>query len=388
MGIWWKAITTATTLAVALVGIILAVPHRDLDYDKVIIPMAQRYAGDSNETPSQQQPLSDTIVVVTGATSGIGLALTRALSKMGAQVVALGRSSSKLADLKEELPSIQIVKVDLSDLESVSQAADQLITSFPRIDILVNNGGMHAGYGNFAASPPNPQGFDPVFAVNYLSHFLLTEKLSSSLSKSTRPVILQTSSSYHWGVDGSDLLPEESGSPIASQPGGSHGWYVWRGQRSYANSKLAQIYHARSLKAQHPDLAKARIVSFCPGWVATSIAGKGSFGDSLMDKFAFPMEGWGIASALHAMFEDNDEDYYINTQGFKAFEYLFADLPPWFYKTGLRDLVSLCSATLGLIVQRVVPYAGHPGVSSPESYNATIRDALYDWSQKAVAKWI
>jgi NAD(P)-dependent dehydrogenase (short-subunit alcohol dehydrogenase family) len=183
-------------------GIILAVPHRDLDYDKVIIPMAQRYAGDSNETPSQQQPLSDTIVVVTGATSGIGLALTRALSKMGAQVVALGRSSSKLADLKEELPSIQIVKVDLSDLESVSQAADQLITSFPRIDILVNNGGMHAGYGNFAASPPNPQGFDPVFAVNYLSHFLLTEKLSSSLSKSTRPVILQTSSSYHWGVDG------------------------------------------------------------------------------------------------------------------------------------------------------------------------------------------
>ena len=107
-----------------------------------------------------------------------------------------------------------------------------------------------------------------------------------------------------------------------------------------------------------------------------------------MDKFAFPMEGWGIASALHAMFEDNDEDYYINTQGFKAFEYLFADLPSWFYQTGLRDLVSNFSAISGLIMQRVVPVAGHPGVSSPESYNTTIRDALYDWSQKAVAKWI
>jgi NAD(P)-dependent dehydrogenase (short-subunit alcohol dehydrogenase family) len=382
----WKAITTTTALVVTLLGIILAVPHRDLDYDKVIIPMAQRYAGDSNETTLA--PLSDTIVVVTGATSGVGLALTRALSKMGAQVVALGRSSSKLANLKEELPSVQTVKVDLSDLESVSQAADQLIASFPRIDILVNNGGMHDGVGNLAGSPPNPQGYDYVFAVNYLSHFLLTEKLSSSLSQSTRPVILQTSSSYHWGVDGSDLLPDESESPIASQPGGSRGWYVWRSQRSYANSKLAQIYHARSLKARHPDLAKARIVSVCPGWVATSIAGKGSFGDMLMEKFAFPMEGWGIASALHAMFEDTDEDYYINTQGFKAFEYLFADLPSWFYQTGLRDLVSLCSAFLGLIVQRVVPYAGHPGVSSPESYNATIRDTLYDWSQNAVAKYL
>jgi NAD(P)-dependent dehydrogenase (short-subunit alcohol dehydrogenase family) len=74
-------------------------------------------------------PLSDTIVVLTGATSGIGLALTRALSKMGAQVVALGRSSSKLAKLQEALPSVQTVKVDLSDLESVLQAADQLIAA-------------------------------------------------------------------------------------------------------------------------------------------------------------------------------------------------------------------------------------------------------------------
>jgi NAD(P)-dependent dehydrogenase (short-subunit alcohol dehydrogenase family) len=381
MGVWWKA----TAVAVALVGMILAVPHRELDWDGVILPMAQRYANDSNETPA---PLSDTIVVVTGATSGIGLALTRALSKMGAQVVALGRSSSKLADLQEELPSVQTVKIDLSDLESVSQAADQLIASFPRIDILINNGGMHDGASNLVASPPSPQGHDFVFAVNYLSHFLLTEKLSSSLSQSRRPVILQTSSSYHWGVDGSDLVPDESGSPVASQPGGSRGWYVWRSQRSYANSKLAQIYHARSLKAKHPDLAQARIVSFCPGWVGTSIAGKDTAGDWLMAQFAFPMEGWGIASALHGLFEDTDEDYYINTQTFKSFEYLFANSPSWFYQTGLRDLVSLCGAFFGLIVQRVVPYAGHPGESSPESYNATIRDALYDWSQNAVAKWI
>jgi NAD(P)-dependent dehydrogenase (short-subunit alcohol dehydrogenase family) len=384
MGILWKA--TAVAVAVALVGMILEVPHRELDWDGVILPMAQRYANDSNET---SVPLSGTLVVVTGATSGIGLSLTRALSKMGAQVVALGRSSSKLANLQEELPSIQTVKVDLSDLESVSQAADQLIASFPRIDILINNAGMHDGADNPAGSPPNPQGHDLVFAVNYLSHFLLTEKLSSSLSQSTRPVILQTSSSYHWAVDGSDLVPDESGSPIASQPGGSHGLNVWRTQRSYANSKLAQIYHARSLKAKHPDLAQARIVSFCPGWVATSIAGKDNGIDWLIAQFGFPMEGWGIASALHGLFEDTDEDYYINTQAFKPLAYLFAnELPSWFYQTGLRDLFSLSGALFGLLVQRIAPYAGHPGESSPESYNATIGDALYEWSQNAVAELI
>jgi NAD(P)-dependent dehydrogenase (short-subunit alcohol dehydrogenase family) len=383
MGLWWRV--TAVAAVVALVGIILAVPHRELDWDGVIIPMAQRYADDSNETAA---PLSDTIVVVTGATSGIGLALTRTLSKMGAQVVALGRSSSKLAALQEEIPSVQIVKFDLSDLDSVSQAADQLVKSFPRIDLLINNGGMHDGVANFAGSPPNPQGYDNVFVVNYLSHFLLTEKLAPSLSKSTRPVVLQTSSSYHWAVDGSDLIPDESGSPIASQPGGSHGYYVFRSQRSYANSKLAQIYHARSLKASHPELAKARIVSFCPGWVATSIAGKDGYSSLLMEKFGFPMEGWGIASALHALFENVDEDFYINTQCFKGFEYVFANLPTWSYRTGLRDLASSMFAGLGLVVQRVVPCAGHPGVSSPESYNISIRDALHDWSHSAVAKWI
>jgi NAD(P)-dependent dehydrogenase (short-subunit alcohol dehydrogenase family) len=387
MGLLWKA----SAVIAALIGIILAVPYRELDWDAVIIPMAQNYAESSKDSA---KPLSDKIVLVTGATSGIGLALTRALSKMGAQVVALGRNPKKLASLKEEIPSVRTFKIDMGDLESVSKASDQLLQAFPTIDILINNAGMHDGGGNIFGSPPNPQGFDFVFTVNYLSHFLLTEKLATALANSTRPVVLQTSSSYHWAVDGSDLIPDEStGSPpVASQPGGSHGFYIFRSQRSYANSKLAQIYHARSLQERHPALitSKARIVSFCPGWVGTSIGGTNTIESFLINNFGFPMEGWGIASPLLAMFEIDrpDEDYYINTLAFKSIEFLFANLPAWAYRSGIRDVMANVLANFGLVVQRIMPVAGYPGKSSPESYSFANRNALYDWSQAAVAEWL
>jgi hypothetical protein len=121
-----------------------------------------------------------------------------------------------------------------------------------------------------------------------------------------------------------------------------------------------------SLKAKHPDLPRRGLSAFArDGRLALSqvkVASERSNG-----QVRFFQWKAGVSPALHAMFEDNDEDYYINTQGFKAFEYLFADLPSWFY-TRVRDLVlSLCQY-FGLIVQRVA-YAGHPGVSSPESYN-------------------
>jgi len=125
------------------------------------------------------------------------------------------------------------------------------------------------------SNEPSPQGFDRVFTVNYLSHFLLTEKMIPLLQKSADARVVQVSSSYHWGVDGSDLLPGPHGeSPIASRPGGSHGLVLFRSQRSYANSKLAQIYHARAFKRYHPDLTNIRLISICPAWVGTSIAGQ------------------------------------------------------------------------------------------------------------------
>jgi len=427
--------------AAFLAYLVASTPHREFDYENDVLPLARKYASattttttpgaaaETNETSNK--PLVGKTVVVTGATSGIGLSLSRTMSKLGATVVAIGRSPEKLAALKEELMQRQngdaviiTVRAEMSDLSSVAAAADEILNDdrIDRLDVLINNAGVHDGYGlvkllggglpwnayNFST----PQGYDRVFATNYLSHFLLTEKLSSLLVSSAteenatttangdsrrppRTTIVQISSLYHWAVDGSDLvLPPSSSSdsiPVAAQPGGSRGLFLFRTQRSYSNSKLAQILHARALKRRHRVLSKARLVSICPSWVATSIAGApGSMGHKIINAAGYPPEGWGVASALHAVFDtisDDNDDFYSNTKFFDPFMQLLTRLPSWSYEWGVRDFLTNSIAYLGMAGQLFTPEAG-PTKSSPESYNASIADQLYDWSLAAVEPYL
>lgn len=455
-----------STIVIGLVGIcsvLFAIPHRDLEWDTMIVPLARQYSANTNTattTGSVQAtlandngsdetdhiptyPLLGTTIVITGATSGIGYALTNTFMKLGGTVIALGRSPSKLQRLQDHFTKeamnttaatttttsspttgaqLHTFVVEMSDLSSVAQVGKQIASKFDAIDILLNNAGMHAlddMYGTklgFSVGS-HPPFYDRVFVVNYLSHFLLTELLLPSLQKSKRqPTIVQTTSSYHGGVDGSDLLPtlpttpagessddDTATMPIAARPGGSVGYYIFRTQRSYANSKLAQIYHARALNHKiatdnnhWPEETKIpRIVSFCPGWVATNIGGPDdSMAAKILATIAFPVHGWGIASALHAIFSptptttNNANDYYINSKIFLVAGYLFyKPTPPWFYQYGFRDVIANMIANFALVTQRLGAHAG-PTTSSPESYNSTIAMALYDWSYKAVQEYL
>ncbi|KAJ3655505.1 hypothetical protein Zmor_014633 [Zophobas morio] len=76
--------------------------------------------------------------LVTGATKGIGRDIAIQLAKCGAQVVAVGRNQTDLATLKHEVPSIQIIPLDLSDWNATSTA----LTNLGPIDLLVNNAGL------------------------------------------------------------------------------------------------------------------------------------------------------------------------------------------------------------------------------------------------------
>jgi NAD(P)-dependent dehydrogenase (short-subunit alcohol dehydrogenase family) len=395
----------SSAVLVVLIAIILQRPHRELDWEGTIVPLARQYA--ANEDAAL--PLQGTTIVITGATSGIGWSLTKALTKLGGSVVALGRSESKLAQLKLEQPSIQTVEVDLANLDDVARAANDLRATLSHVDILINNAGMHglndmfAQYATVGEDPP----YDRVFVVNYLSHFLLTDKLWPLLSKSNKKyaIVAQTTSSFHWAVDGSDLqytLKNET-MPIAARPGGSTGFYIYRTQRSYANSKLAQIYHARSLSSarqqqqpeqnQGPAPTRIRTVSICPGWVATNIGGAG--GARILERIAFPKDGWGIASSLMALFDNETmiengtptNDYYINSNVFRLTEPLFPRPTPWWmYQFGIRDVTLDMLSKVALVSQNLLPHAG-PVKSSPESYNMSIADSLYDWSKAAIAKY-
>jgi len=278
---------------------------------------------------------------------------------------------------------------DLGDLESVANAADAIYTKFGSLDILVNNAGL-SYMGQTPESYSSAQGYDYTFAVNYLSHFLLTEKLIPLLEKSTyRPRIVQVSSSYHWQVGTSDLEPaSNNGHPMASR-NDTDSYLRWK---AYANSKLAQILHARALSRRFKQRkSSVTVVSICPGWVATDIARNGA-GKMLLDFLAFSANGAGLSSTINAMLRPDvgiheTNDFIMNSRH----RFLFNVVR----KSKLMKSPFLRDAYFHMAGYFYLPLAQkfffqHLVIesSSPESYHVSTQESLYEWSLAAISHWL
>lgn len=109
--------------------------------------------------------ISGHVFVVTGASSGIGLATARALSARGGKVALLARSTDALAALSQELPDSLPVTADMTDFARVRSAIDEVARHYGRIDGLVNNAGR-----SYAASVEEiePEFFHEIFNLNVL----------------------------------------------------------------------------------------------------------------------------------------------------------------------------------------------------------------------------
>jgi NAD(P)-dependent dehydrogenase (short-subunit alcohol dehydrogenase family) len=295
------------------------------------------------------------------------------------------------------MTDIRTLRVDLSNLTDVSAAANLLLSiTNNKIDILLNVAGIHEGVGQdlwgagsgVSASDRFPSGFDRVFTVNYLSHFLLTENLAKAMQHNDRPrpVVVQMSSMCHWVVDGSNLVPHnENDPPVAALPSGEGpGISVMRTQRAYSNSKLAQILIARAFQRR----SGIRTVSVCPGWVATNIGDGMPFPFAwLMSKCGYAPDGWGISSALQAIFGEEEGDYVTNSRAVGIFPFLLRR-PCCLCPGAIRELWVSAVIALLLILQRMLGVYTGPSPSSLESHNETIQDALYEWSLSAVEEYL
>lgn len=184
------------------------------------------------------------VIVITGASDGIGAAAARALSRQGHQIVVVGRSPTKTKRVADEL-QVDSYVADYSDLHSVRRLASDLLSAYPRIDVLANNAGGVFGKPREVTD----DGHEVTFQVNYLAPFVLTQLLLDRLIESRATVISTSSVGHRLGrLDLSNLDGERRYSPIAA----------------YSTAKLEQILFAKELDRRYGELGLAS-VAFHPG---------------------------------------------------------------------------------------------------------------------------
>ena len=203
--------------------------------------------------------LQDKIVLVTGATSGIGEVTARELARQGAHVIILARNREKAERTQRALIAatgnerVDTVLADLSVLQQVRDVAAELHAKYPRLDVLVNNAGLMFG----AKREVSADGYEMTLATNHLGPFLLTSLVFDLLQKSSAARIVNVASmAYRFSKPTlDDLQSERSYSP------------VWE----YGNTKLWNIMFTQELaqRLRAHGVTNVTTNALYPGTVAT-----------------------------------------------------------------------------------------------------------------------
>lgn len=144
-----------------------------------------------------QARLDGKLCVITGATSGVGYHAAKRLAQAGADLVLVCRNEQKANQVKKEILDQYQVKVsniiaDFADLEQVRSAATTILERFERIDVLINNAGVH-----MLRRTLTKEGHELVFCVNHLASFLLTRLLLPRMKEHPPARIIQVNSQGH-----------------------------------------------------------------------------------------------------------------------------------------------------------------------------------------------
>lgn len=170
------------------------------------------------------------LVVITGATSGIGYLTAREYASHGADLICINRNQKKSEDLKKEVESEFGVRcdfkiADLSNLKDTKRVAEELSKLERPIDVLIHNAGIYLTRKELTV-----EGFDKVFVVHHLSSFIINMLLAEKLKSQGEGRIIFVSSEGHrfaaWGLHLDDLNWEKR---------------HYTGLKSYGSAKLAQL---------------------------------------------------------------------------------------------------------------------------------------------------
>jgi NAD(P)-dependent dehydrogenase (short-subunit alcohol dehydrogenase family) len=180
-----------------------------------------------------ENTVKNKIVLITGATSGIGKETARGLAELGATIVFTTRDNLKGEKTKKELiaatnnENIHMLKCDLASFESIKNCCKEFKSKYDKLHVLINN----AGVWDFKRRE-SKDGIENIFATNYLAPFLMTNLLLDVLKKSNPSHIINVTSGMHYGTINFDDIEFKQ---------------KFSGAKAYRQSKLGLILYTRLL---------------------------------------------------------------------------------------------------------------------------------------------
>lgn len=243
-------------------------------------------------------------VLITGSTDGIGLSTASGLITRGYHVILHGRNEDRIAQAIEKLDTqygtapADTVAFDLSSLASVQEGAEDILSRYTTLDVLLNNAGVFMG--NRVVSK---DGFEMTLAVNHIGHFALTMALQSLL-KQRESKIVNVSSMVH----ASRYTPEVFTSR-------SHDGY-----ETYSQSKLFNLLFTYALSRKSEQTGPS-VIALHPGVISTKLLHAGWGGGSP------PTEG--ASNLMRAVQHNGNGVYLMNGQETRS--------SPISYDTAIQD---------------------------------------------------
>jgi retinol dehydrogenase 12 len=237
--------------------------------------------------------MKNKVVIVTGATNGIGEAAALDLARRGASVVLISRSQSKLDDSAARIrqatgnQQVTTIQADLSSIQQTNQAADTFLARFDRLDVLLNNAG--AFYDKREVSI---DGYEKTFALNHLSYFILTMRLLNLLKETAQQqgearIINVSSDAHNFGKLFFDDLQLEKN---------------YSGWNAYGSSKMMNVLFTYELARRLEGTAVSANVLH-PGFVSTGFglnnSGIMGFSMSILQKMFARSPEAGAATSIY-----------------------------------------------------------------------------------------
>lgn len=200
--------------------------------------------------------MKNKIILITGATSGIGLETARGLARLGATIVFTTRDELRGKQVREELikttnnKNIDVLFCDLASFDSIKACCVEYKQKYDKLDVLINNAAIWDH-----TRRESKDGIENIFATNHLAPFLKTNLLLETLKKSRPSRIINLTSGLHYGTINFDDIEFKHG---------------FKGIKAYRQSKLAIILFTRSLATKlkgtgitvncvHPGMNKTKL---------------------------------------------------------------------------------------------------------------------------------